>query len=256
MNIEIANRLIELRKKSGLSQEELADRLGLSRQAVSKWERAEASPDTDNLICLAKIYGVSLDDLLNTDESIEEIARNVKEERSNANGPSGMRFTDDEGQSLNIGDEGVTIIDKDGERMTVREAREKYHNGHKSKGWELAITLTTSVLMLCAVITYLLLGFYVPYYGWTTWWIVILFPVIIASILEAIEKRDPNRFALPVLIVAVYIFLGFYFELWHPMWILFLLIPVYYAAMSPFKKKDCCDKDRDESRYENRKRRP
>ena len=67
MNIEIANRLVGLRKKAGLSQEELADKLGLSRQAVSKWERAEASPDTDNLICLAKLYGVSLDDLLNTD---------------------------------------------------------------------------------------------------------------------------------------------------------------------------------------------
>jgi transcriptional regulator with XRE-family HTH domain len=64
MNIEIANHLIELRKKNGLSQEALADRLGLSRQAVSKWERAEASPDTDNLIALAKLYGISLDELL------------------------------------------------------------------------------------------------------------------------------------------------------------------------------------------------
>ena len=264
MNIEIANRLIELRKKSGLSQEELADRLGLSRQAVSKWERAEASPDTDNLICLAKIYGVSLDDLLNTDESIEDIAREVEERRTAKTGSAGVHLTDDEGESVRIDDEGVTIIDKDGERMTVKEAREKYHNGHKSKGWEVAISVTTSVLMLCAVITYLLLGFYVDYYGWTTWWIVILFPIVIASILEAIEKRNPNKFALPVLIVAVYIFLGFYFELWHPMWILFLLIPVYYAAMSPFNKKDedCCKKKdhftgpEDEERYSGHKRRP
>lgn len=79
MNIKIANRLVELRKKYGYSQEDLANKLGLSRQAVSKWERAEASPDTDNLICLAKLYNVSLDELLSTDQSIEDIAEETKE---------------------------------------------------------------------------------------------------------------------------------------------------------------------------------
>lgn len=82
MNIEIANRLVELRKKNGYSQEELAARLGLSRQAVSKWERAEASPDTDNLICLAKLYNVSLDDLLNTSEPVENIVQDVKDKEA------------------------------------------------------------------------------------------------------------------------------------------------------------------------------
>ena len=66
MNIEIANRLVQLRKENGLSQEALAAKLGISRQAISKWERAEASPDTDNLIALAELYGMSLDALLNT----------------------------------------------------------------------------------------------------------------------------------------------------------------------------------------------
>ncbi|MDD3261402.1 MAG: helix-turn-helix transcriptional regulator [Oscillospiraceae bacterium] len=70
MNIEIANRLVQLRKKNGFSQEELAARLGISRQAVSKWERAESSPDTDNLILLAQLYHVSLDDLLRTDDPV------------------------------------------------------------------------------------------------------------------------------------------------------------------------------------------
>ena len=64
MNIEIANRLVELRRAHGYSQEELAGRLGVSRQAISKWERAESSPDTDNLIALARLYGISLDGLL------------------------------------------------------------------------------------------------------------------------------------------------------------------------------------------------
>lgn len=70
MNIEIANRLVNLRKSNHLSQEALAEKLGISRQAVSKWERAEASPDTDNLILLARLYRVSLDELLRTDEEI------------------------------------------------------------------------------------------------------------------------------------------------------------------------------------------
>lgn len=86
MNIEIANKLVELRKKNGYSQEELAAKLGLSRQAISKWERAEASPDTDNLICLAKLYGVSLDELLKNDDDVETIVKeqmNSNEEKVN-----------------------------------------------------------------------------------------------------------------------------------------------------------------------------
>ena len=84
MNIEIANRLLEFRKKSGLSQEELADKLNISRQSVSKWERAESCPDTDNLIELAKIYNVTLDELINVDKPVnnetkkEEFSSDIK----------------------------------------------------------------------------------------------------------------------------------------------------------------------------------
>lgn len=67
MNVEIANRLQQLRKNNNLSQEELAEKIGVSRQAVSKWERAEASPDTDNLILLSRLYNMSLDEILRTD---------------------------------------------------------------------------------------------------------------------------------------------------------------------------------------------
>lgn len=72
MNVQIAQRLAELRRAKGYSQEALANELGLSRQAVSKWERAESSPDTENLIALARLYGVSLDDLLNVDKDVED----------------------------------------------------------------------------------------------------------------------------------------------------------------------------------------
>ena len=63
MNIEIANRLVELRKSRGLSQDELASVIGVSRQAVSKWECAEACPDMDKAIALSRFYGITLDEL-------------------------------------------------------------------------------------------------------------------------------------------------------------------------------------------------
>ncbi|MCL2586813.1 MAG: helix-turn-helix transcriptional regulator [Firmicutes bacterium] len=75
MNYEIADRLIELRKKRGFSQEELSDKLSISRQAVSKWERAEALPDTENLIALAKLYGVSLDELVDNKATSAKVAK-------------------------------------------------------------------------------------------------------------------------------------------------------------------------------------
>ena len=88
MNIETANRLLQYRKKHNLSQEELAAKIGVSRQAISKWERAEASPDTDNLILLAEIYGVSLDELLKGEnaksENDEKSEQNNAEPNSNA----------------------------------------------------------------------------------------------------------------------------------------------------------------------------
>ena len=67
MNIKLADRLVALRKERGFSQEELADRLGISRQAVSKWEQALSSPDLDNLVRLAQLYGLPLDELVCVD---------------------------------------------------------------------------------------------------------------------------------------------------------------------------------------------
>ena len=82
MNVETAQRLADLRRSKGFSQEGLARRLVLSRQAVSKWECAESSPDTENLISLAKLYGVSLDELLNPSAEIEDDIEFENEDRA------------------------------------------------------------------------------------------------------------------------------------------------------------------------------
>ena len=60
----LADKIIRLRKKNGWSQEELADRMRVSRQAVSKWEAAQTTPDLEKILMLSKLFGVTTDYLL------------------------------------------------------------------------------------------------------------------------------------------------------------------------------------------------
>lgn len=62
--MDVAERLAALRKRAGLSQGDVAERLNVSRQAVSRWETGFTVPSTDNLSCLGRLYGVTLDELL------------------------------------------------------------------------------------------------------------------------------------------------------------------------------------------------
>ena len=59
-----ADNLQYLRKRDKITQEELADKLQVSRQSVSKWETGEAYPETEKIIALCDIFGVTMDDLM------------------------------------------------------------------------------------------------------------------------------------------------------------------------------------------------
>ena len=61
--MELGKKIRQLRFKAGLTQEQLADRLGVAAQSVSKWENAVAMPDITTLPLLAEVFGVSIDDL-------------------------------------------------------------------------------------------------------------------------------------------------------------------------------------------------
>lgn len=76
----LADKIIQLRKQHGWSQEELADRMDVSRQSVSKWESAISIPDMDRVIKMSKIFGVSTDYLLKDD--LEEVEYSNYDESS------------------------------------------------------------------------------------------------------------------------------------------------------------------------------
>ena len=91
----LADKIIENRKKNGWSQEELADKLGVSRQSVSKWESAQAIPDMKKILQLSEVFGVSTDYLMKdeieekpaaelapVDNGLEETVRNVSMEEA------------------------------------------------------------------------------------------------------------------------------------------------------------------------------
>lgn len=65
--MEIGNKILELRKQKNLSQEQLAEKMGVARQTISKWELGETSPDLEQSKQLSQLFNVSLDDLTNND---------------------------------------------------------------------------------------------------------------------------------------------------------------------------------------------
>ena len=230
MTIEIADRLIKLRKKNGYSQEELADKLGLSRQAVSKWERAEASPDTDNLICLAKLYGVSLDELLSTDEDVDTIVKEqVKSEEVKEEKDSSITLEDDDGSKVIIKGKHVECIDKDGHILKKK----------KKTKFLLVLDAVDGCLSALMLVLYILLGSLLGM--WANAWIFFFVPEIICSIIRAFYKKSANNVNMAFISCFVFFFVcmfipGMSAHLWHPMWTVFLAIPVYHSVVGSINK--------------------
>ena len=75
----LADKIVRLRKMNGWSQEELADRMHVSRQAVSKWEAAQTTPDLEKILMLSKLFGVSTDYLLKDELEKEEYTNDISD---------------------------------------------------------------------------------------------------------------------------------------------------------------------------------
>lgn len=232
MTLETANRLYELRKKNNLSQEELAEKLGVSRQAVSKWERSEASPDTDNLIALAKIYGLSLDELIygeKEDKKEEKKKENEENSESKTEDDNLLINIDNGEEKVKIGPKGIVVEDDDGERVKIsfngitittsksdcedEECDDDDDDGDDDGDGELYETVYSSSRETKN-------GHKVH-----------------------VKVKSPTRFWLevpyPIICALAYLIFGFYDICggWALSWIIFVTIPVYYTFVEAIYKR-------------------
>lgn len=211
MSIKQGVYLKELRVKNKLSQEKLGEKLGLSRQSISKWEQGYATPDTENLLKLSEIYNVSVDTILKCGETEE---------------------TDEAEPAEKINDE-ANFNEKDvkPEIIVVERPASKEPEKHKKRGW---FYISYPIIMVMA---YAVIGVGCGARGWITGWIVFLTIPLFYTGIAAYEKRKPMIFCYPVLVLIIYLLLGFFSALWHPMWIIFLTIPIFYIVCAVKKSK-------------------
>ena len=238
MDLAMAQRLVDRRKAAGLSQEALAAQLGVSRQAVSKWERSESSPDTDNLIALAALYGVSLDELLygeaasdadSSEDGSTETVNEVKEAEDSAEHADcgdkplvdislarGIHVIDpNKGEEVHVGWNGIHVTnERKGEEVHVGPdgvhvdtLEDDGHSVHTNDDGTVTIDGET-------------------FSSWK----------------EAHDKLDHhgkhfhtkvgrtwNKFPFPALVALAYLVLGIVYGTWGMGLFLVFLIPIYYA---------------------------
>lgn len=196
MTLETSNNLALHRKKRGYSQEKLAEMIGVSRQTISKWERCEASPDTDNLIALSTLYGITLDELLYPKKEDTLTLDGIPEapHLDAAEMPEATSFGNDVWKE----------------------------NFEDSFDWGQLYKFPYPVI---CVIAFFLLGTLCNF--WHGWLLFLTVPLYYGGI-AALKHGKWSYFPFPVVLVLFYLFVGLFLHIWHPTWIVFLTIPFYY----------------------------
>ena len=225
----LPNNLYELRRAANLSQEEFAEKLGVSRQAVSKWERGEAYPDTENLIVISEMFGVSIDELLRADNikakpsgnaNTNEAERDTDKEsddgyfRVNVNDTVKVNLNggitvddDDKTVRINLGNSDITVNDEDGVKVKLGKhgITVNDEDGVKVKLGKHGITINDDD--------------------------------------EDDDDNDENDMSVwqavpyPIVITIAFLLIGFLASGWTWSWTLFITIPVYYSIIEAVKKR-------------------
>lgn len=237
MNVEIAQRLAELRRERGFSQESLAEQLGLSRQAVSKWERAESAPDMGNLIALADLYGVTLDELLRVSPEVEDDMRYESQERAASSETQAAEAAEEAREAAERAEAAAVAVaaqEAPPQKVVVEVNAPTPTLPPRSVGAMPGMSSAPVVgapgagnpmpgAPACAP-------------GYPAAPVQQSFPPAAAVPIAPPpppEPKDPLRsFPYPLLCAVLFLLGGFCFGWWHPGWVIFLTIPFYYWVVS------------------------
>ena len=216
LSMEIAQRLADMRREKGFSQEELANRLGLSRQAISKWERGESAPDMANLIALADLYDVTLDELI----------RGEVPETPTAESDSSAKTSAADKVDVTIN----TFINDEKPKAASASA----------PAAEQSSATTTAATAASAAAASVPAGAAAPAQACPP-------PPQVQPVYQVVtqpQQPQPPKvtnevwmtFPYPLFCALLYLVLGFVFGLWHPGWIIFLTIPFFYWIVRVVKQ--------------------
>lgn len=215
-----------LRKRSNITQEELADRLQVSRQSVSKWETGEAYPETEKIIALCDIFGVTMDDLMRGDVAASPAP------------PQGEQSGAPAAEEEDSGDFSCTR--EEAER--VKGIEDLPERAKKRAGLHVIGNAINGVILAGSVVTFFCLG---GLRGlWHPGWLVFLLALSLCAFVDRAFAIDGGKRIKPLgarlckglagmvilLSVTIYLFIGCVYGIWHPSWVIFIIAVILAGA--------------------------
>ncbi|WDV46927.1 helix-turn-helix transcriptional regulator [Clostridiaceae bacterium M8S5] len=210
----LGDRIVTLRKELNMSQETLAEKIGVSRQAVSKWERGEATPDIYNITTLADIFELTIDEFIYGQKSdLKDKPKLVMlEMKKNA-------------EKLIMIAVAIFIVSVFGFSLLPFSD-------------DVNVLIFGLIFGLCTLILIKSGFMFERFYMYNRQYL--KDDDDIESSFQKISKKRKTALgaAISILCVLIYLYISFVYNMWHPGWLVFLLIPIAYALFDLFETKE------------------
>lgn len=227
--MDLANNISYLRKKNGLTQEDLADYLHVSRQSVSKWETGESYPDTEKIIAICEKFNVTMDALVRG--NLAETAKIDKEDtqiESISNNTSDKKDTESVFEDGSGNDDLINESEDENNQTTAVTWAERISQG------------ICGLVMLVSLLVFLSIGLIMNI--WHPTWISMVCGACVCAVIGIIfdlrkGKKDIRKIMgsccgiLMCLTAFAYVILNTLIGKWHPSWIMFPIASLICAIM-------------------------